>query len=118
MSELSFNDLRRAVIVALERAADTLRRLPLPKHGLPSLPRSQWPLAPNDPAEAYGYTPELVPLIPPRARAVSELDRVLPWLAALDGMPDAAKYRMIGNAVPPPLAEAVIRYAIGGGECA
>lgn len=84
MSELSFSDVRRAVVAALERAADTLRRLPMPLQGKPSLPRSSWPDAPDSPAEAYGYAPQRLPPLPPRARAVSELDQVLPWLVGLD----------------------------------
>ena len=84
MSELSFSELRRVVVATLERASDTLRRLPMPLQGKPSLPRSSWPDAPNAPGEAYGYTPQRLPPLPPRARAVSELDHVLPWLLVLD----------------------------------
>ncbi|HYC64001.1 MAG TPA: DUF6362 family protein [Reyranellaceae bacterium] len=84
MSELSFADLRAAVLAMLARAADTLRRLPMPLQGKPSLPRSSWPDAPDAASDAYGYTPQGLPPLPPRPRAVSELDRVLPWLVVLD----------------------------------
>jgi hypothetical protein len=84
MSELSFAEVRRAVIVTLERAADTLRRLSMPLQAMPSIPRASWPDAPNAPSDAYGYGEQPLPLIPPRPRAISELDRVLPWLADLD----------------------------------
>ena len=84
MSELSFADLRAVVLAMLARAADTLRRLPMPLQGRPSIPRSSWPDAPNAPGDAYGYTVQGLPPLPPRPRAVSELDRVLPWLVPLD----------------------------------
>lgn len=32
-ADLSFAEVRRAVIAALERAADTLQRLPIPRNG-------------------------------------------------------------------------------------
>jgi hypothetical protein len=75
MSQLSFSDLRRTIIATLERAADTLRRLPIPLNGRPSLPQSAWPDLPE--------TGAVAPL-PPRARSVDELDRVLPWLNGLN----------------------------------
>jgi len=83
-ADLTFAQVRSAVIAALERAADTLKRLPLPQNGMPALERSSWPMAPNDLEDAYGYTPSRVPRTPPGAKAISELDRVLPWLGGLD----------------------------------
>jgi len=84
-ADLTFAQVRGAVIATLERAADTLKRLPLPQNGMPARERSSWPAAPNDPQDAYGYTPPRTPWAPPGAKAISELDRVLPWLAKLDG---------------------------------
>ena len=83
-AELTFAQVRSAVIATLERAANTLKRLPLPQNGMPARERSSWPMAPNDPQDAYGYTPAHTPWAPPGAKAISELDRVLPWLAKLD----------------------------------
>lgn len=82
--DLTFAQVRGAVIAALKRAANTLKRLPLPQNGMPARERSSWPVAPNDPQDAYGYTPARTPWAPPGAKAISELDRVLPWLARLD----------------------------------
>lgn len=84
-ADLTFAQVRSAVIAALERAADTLKRLPLPQNGMPARERSSWPVTPNDPQDAYGYTPSRTAWTPPGAKAISELDSVLPWLAKLDG---------------------------------
>ena len=35
-AELTFAEARRLVIAALERAADTLKRLPIPRNGMPA----------------------------------------------------------------------------------
>lgn len=75
MNELSFSDLRRVVIGTLERAADTLRRLPIPQHGRPAPAQSSWP---DTPGSADGAP------VPARARAIDELEQVLPWLVCLD----------------------------------
>lgn len=87
-AELSFAEVRRAVIVTLERAADTLRRLPMPRNGRPALERSSWPMMPIDPDNASdnacGQASSRAPRLPPGPRAISELDSVLPWLHALD----------------------------------
>ncbi len=83
-AELSFAEVRRAVILALERAADTLRRLPMPRNGRPALERSSWPMIPIDPDDTGGQVSSRVPRLSPGPRAISELDSVLPWLHALD----------------------------------
>lgn len=85
VAELSFADARRAVIAALERAADTLKRLPMPQNGMPARERSSWPAIPDDPAEVYGQASLRPSVVRPKARAISELDRILPWLVTLDG---------------------------------
>jgi hypothetical protein len=84
-ADLTFAQVRSAVIAALERAADTLKRLPLPQNGMPARERSSWPTAPNDQQDAYGDSPAQTSWAPPGAKAISELDRVLPWLGKLDG---------------------------------
>ncbi|MDP2329637.1 MAG: DUF6362 family protein [Reyranella sp.] len=84
-AELSFAEVRRAVIVALERAADTLKRLPMPQNGMPAPERSSWPAILTDRDDVCGHAPSRPPRIPPAPRAISELDRVLPWLATLGG---------------------------------
>ena len=83
-AELSFADVRRAVIATLERAADTLKRLPMPRNGRPALESSSWPAMPIDPDDAFGQFSGRAPRLPPGPRAISELDSVLPWLRALD----------------------------------
>ena len=84
-AELTFAEARSVVIAALERAADTLKRLPMPRNGMPARERSSWPAIPDDPDEAYSRAPSQPPVNPPRARAISELDQVLPWLVTLGG---------------------------------
>jgi hypothetical protein len=83
-ADLSFAEVRRAVITALERAADTLRRLPMPRNGMPARERSSWPMMTSDPGDTCSPAPSHASRIPPGPRAISELDRVLPWLTALD----------------------------------
>ena len=83
-AELTFAEVRRAVIVPLERAADTLRRLPMPRNGRPALERSSWPMMPVNPDDACGQASSRAPRLPPGPRAISGLDSVLPWLRALD----------------------------------
>jgi len=84
-AELSFTEVRRVVIATLERAADTLKRLPMPRNGMPAREHSSWPLVPTGPENACDHASSHAPRIPPRPRAISELDRVLPWLGTLDG---------------------------------
>jgi hypothetical protein len=72
-ASLSFAEARSAVIVTLERAADTLRRLPMPAYGRPGQVQSAWPIIPFE-----------LSIRRPSARSISELDRVLPWLSGLD----------------------------------
>lgn len=84
-AELTFAEVRRVVVAALERAADTLKRLPMPRNGRPARERSSWPAIPDDPDEVGGQVPLGPHVTPPRPRAISELDQVLPWLGALDG---------------------------------
>lgn len=65
----------------LKEAADTLRRLPLPR------PRgyfSAWPEPVRSVHEAYGYTPARVRLGPPAPGAVDRLDEVLAWMGWLE----------------------------------
>ncbi len=83
-ADLSFAEVRRVVIVTLERAADTLRRLPMPRNGRPAPEQSSWPMMPIDPDDAGGRVSSRAPRLPPGPRAISELDRVLPWLRGLD----------------------------------
>lgn len=83
-AELTFAEVRRAVIATLERAADTLRRLPMPRNGRPASEHSSWPTMPIDPDGASGQAAARAPRFPPGPRAISELDGVLPWLRALD----------------------------------
>lgn len=85
VAELTFAEARSAVVAALERAADTLKRLPMPRNGMPARERSSWPAIPDDPDDDCGRAPSRPHVTPPRARAISELDRVLPWLGTLDG---------------------------------
>ena len=85
VAELTFAEARRAVVAALERAADTLKRLPMPRNGMPARERSSWPAIPDDPDDVSDRAPSRPQVIPPRAQAISELDRLLPWLATLDG---------------------------------
>jgi hypothetical protein len=84
-AELTFAEARRAVVAALERAADTLKRLPMPRNGMPARERSSWPAIPDDPDDLCDRASSRPHVTPPRARAISELDRVLPWLGTLDG---------------------------------
>ena len=85
VAELSFADARRAVISALERAADTLRRLPMPRNGRPAPGHSSWPAILAEAPEGLDSGVSCPVVLPPKARAISELDRILPWLATLDG---------------------------------
>jgi hypothetical protein len=84
-ADMSFAEVRRVVIATLERAADTLKRLPMPRNGRPSQEQSSWPSLPNGPADARDQASSHAPKIPPGPRAISELDCVLPWLRLLDG---------------------------------
>lgn len=83
-ADLSFAEARNAVIVALERAADTLRRLPMPSHARPANVQSSWPSGPLEPSEGYAASEASRSIQRPTARSISELDRVLPWLSSLD----------------------------------
>ena len=83
-ADLTFAEVRRAVITALERAADTLKRLPMPRNGMPARERSSWPMMLGDPGDTCSPAASHASRNPPLARAISELDCVLPWLAALD----------------------------------
>ncbi|MCF8533378.1 MAG: DUF6362 family protein [Reyranella sp.] len=83
-AELTFTEVRRAVITALDRAANTLKRLPMPRNGMPARERSSWPAGPLDPGDTCDHSSSMMARIPPGPKAISELDRVLPWLAALD----------------------------------
>ena len=62
---------------------ETLRRLPLPKDGLPRRPSSHMPDVLRDFVEAYGYERGRVqePVSP---REIGRLDRVLDWLMWLE----------------------------------
>ena len=83
-AELTFTEVRRAVIAALDRVANTLKRLPMPGNGMPARERSPWPAGPLDPGDSCDHSSSMAARIPPGPKAISELDRVLPWLAALD----------------------------------
>jgi hypothetical protein len=83
-SSLSFAEAREAVIATLERAADTLRRLPMPIHARPAPVQSSWPSGPLEPLRAHDASAGSAAIRAPTARSISELDRVLPWLSNLD----------------------------------
>jgi hypothetical protein len=83
-ADLSFAEARNAVIVTLERAADTLRRLPMPAHARPANVRSSWPSGALEPPDDHAASEASRSIQRPNARAISELDRVLPWLSGLD----------------------------------
>jgi hypothetical protein len=59
-------------------AAYTLRRLPMPRHGLPADFRAHWPDVAYE-WLAYGWTPARAPRIPPSPQEISRLDEVLGW---------------------------------------
>lgn len=65
----------------LREAAYTLRRLPMPKHGLPAGFRTHWPDVAYD-WLAYGWTPARAPRIPPSPAEISRLDECLGWISA------------------------------------
>jgi len=82
--DFTFAEAREAIIAALTRAAVTLRRLPMPQHARPAPARPSWPALWPDGTDG-GTSHEACSLVVrPSARAVSELDRVLPWLSCLD----------------------------------
>lgn len=83
-TSLSFAEARDAVISTLERAADTLRRLPMPAHARPSRVQSSWPRGTLEPSQDNDASVVSVEIRRPTARSISELDRVLPWLSGLD----------------------------------
>lgn len=60
-------------------AAYTLRRLPMPKNGLPADFKVSWPDIAYE-WLAYGWNPMRAPRIPPSPREISRLDEVLGWL--------------------------------------
>lgn len=64
-AELTFAEARRAVVAALERAADTLKRLPMPRNGMPARERSSWPAIPDDPDEDCDRAPSRPHMTPP-----------------------------------------------------
>lgn len=80
----SFAEAREAIIAALVRAAVTLRRLPMPLYGRPAPARPSWPddWPVGADGDSFGESYDMA--IRPSARAISELDRVLPWLSCLD----------------------------------
>ena len=53
---------------------------------MPARERSSWPEIPDDPDDHSARVPLRSPKSPPRPRAISELDRVLPWLGTLGCM--------------------------------
>jgi len=65
----------------LEEAADTLRRLPMPREmgGLRG-GKSTMPDYVQSAQEAYGYTQAEAPRIPPSAEAIDRMDEALAWL--------------------------------------
>lgn len=84
VADPSFSEARNAVIVTLERAADTLRRLPMPAYGKPAQLLSSWPHGSLDLSSDQGAGDASRSIRRPDARSISELDRVLPWLSGLD----------------------------------
>jgi hypothetical protein len=77
-------DLVRA---RLAEAADTLRRLPIPRGGFPSRLRASWPDVVQESFEIWiGYgrdNPRLRPAAP-SPQAIQRLDETLTWLHVLD----------------------------------
>ena len=64
-------------------AAYTLRRLPMPRHGLPASFKVSWPDIAYE-WLAYGWTPARAPRIPPSPGEIDRLDEVLGWMHLLD----------------------------------
>lgn len=60
-------------------AAYTLRRLPMPRHGLPASFKVSWPDIAYE-WMAYGWTPARAPRIPPSPVEIDRLDEVLGWV--------------------------------------
>jgi DNA-directed RNA polymerase specialized sigma24 family protein len=75
---------REFVAARLREAWDTLRRVPA--QTVPAL-RSSWPLAIQNVADAYGYTPPAVRLAPASPQAIDRMLETFAWFAALDGHP-------------------------------
>ncbi|MDJ0944272.1 MAG: DUF6362 family protein [Kiloniellales bacterium] len=71
----------------IREAMDTLRRLPLPKDGLPRRPSSHMPEVLREFVEAYGYDRGRS-REPVSAREIDRLDRVLDWLLWLEARRD------------------------------
>lgn len=72
----------------IREAMETLRRLPLPRDGLPRRPSSHMPDVVRELVEAYGYDKGRTrePVSP---REIGRLDRVLDWLIRLADRRDA-----------------------------
>lgn len=71
----------KLVVVYLEEAADTLRRLP---EGRLRGYWSSWPVIVRDFWEAYGWDEVRVRSSPPSPAAIDRMDEVLPWLQWLE----------------------------------
>ena len=70
----------------LAEAMDTLRRLRMPRHGMPPRLQSGMPEPIRAYWEAYGQDPGVRPkLAAPSPAAISRMDRVLPWLFWVEG---------------------------------
>lgn len=67
---------------ALAEAADTLRRLPIPKGGFPAGVKAGWPDVVHD-WMAYAYNPVFIRKAPPSPAAIGRLDDTLSWLYLL-----------------------------------
>ncbi len=67
----------------LVEAADTLRRLPMPKNSRPQELRAGWPDMVYE-WSAYGYSPAQLRQSPPSPEHISNLDETLGWLHWLD----------------------------------
>lgn len=63
----------------LTEAADTIRRLPMPKGGMPAELKSAWPDVVHD-WMAYAYTDASAPRARPSQEAIKHLDETLDWL--------------------------------------
>ena len=82
--EVAFTEER--VRADLSAAMDTLRRLRMPRHGVPPKLRSAMPEPIRTYWEAYGQDPGDRPALPaPSPSAISRMDRVLPWLFWVEG---------------------------------
>jgi hypothetical protein len=78
ISLVTLEELRRR----FREAAYTLRRLPMPKRGLPAQFRVYWPDIAHEWLD-YGWNPMRAPRFAPSPQEISRLDEALAWLHCL-----------------------------------